>query len=83
MRTHLAACGTQYRGCAPLCPSRIADEAEDAATKEAREEGRQEEWARCVARLERLCREAPTDPIGFACHFAIAVQDIRSGKGAS
>ena len=39
------------------------------------------ERARVVARLERFCREAPTDPIGFACHFAVAVQDIRSGKG--
>ncbi len=46
-----------------------------------REEGRQEERARAVARLERFCREAPTDQIGFACHFAVAVQDIRSGKG--
>jgi len=58
-----------------------ADIAERDSTDAAREEGRQEERGRVVARLERLCREAPTDPIGFACHFAIAVQDIRSGKG--
>lgn len=31
MRQHLATCDTQYRGCDPRCPSRIADEAEERA----------------------------------------------------
>lgn len=36
VRRHVRECGTAYRGCAPGCPARLADEAEERAERDTR-----------------------------------------------
>lgn len=50
-RVHLATCGTKYRGCDPLCPSRVSDLEErikDLELEIAVDDQIMKEWARVL-----------------------------------